>query len=61
LSEAIERLVDEPLLAERLGKQGQQFVLVNFDDRESASIARREYDNCFAMATKENQVDDPHR
>jgi glycosyltransferase involved in cell wall biosynthesis len=60
LSEAIERLVDDPLLAERLGNQGQQFVLLNFDDREAARIARREYDNCFTMATKENQVDDPH-
>jgi len=47
LSEAIERLVDDPPLAERLGKQGQQFVLSNFDDRESARVALEEYDACF--------------
>ena len=48
LGNAIERIVDDPLLGERLGRQGQQFVLTNFDDRESARVALQEYETCFA-------------
>jgi glycosyltransferase involved in cell wall biosynthesis len=47
LCNAIERIADDHLLAERLGRQGQQFVLTNFDDRESARVALQEYEACF--------------
>lgn len=47
LADAIRRLKDDPELREKLGRNGREFALVNFDERDAAAIALRAYEECF--------------
>lgn len=47
LAAAIERLVEERDLRERLGRLGRRFVMENFDERVAARTAIEHYKRCF--------------
>ncbi|HQZ97817.1 MAG TPA: glycosyltransferase family 4 protein [Pyrinomonadaceae bacterium] len=47
LAEAILKLKNDPELRQTIAKQGSEFVLSNFDEREAARIAIRHYEECF--------------
>jgi len=47
LAEAVERIIDDRDLADRLATGGRQYVLEKFDDQESARIALEKYDACL--------------
>ena len=50
LAEAILKLKNDPELRQNISKQGSEFVLANFDEREAARIAISHYEECFADA-----------
>ena len=60
LAEAVEQMVDNPALSKDMAEKGMYFVRKEFDERESARIALREYDDCFTIAADENQAVDLH-
>lgn len=47
LTDAIIKLKNDPELRQTIAKQGSDFVLANFDEREAAHIAIRHYEECF--------------
>jgi glycosyltransferase involved in cell wall biosynthesis len=47
LAQAIVELKNDEELREKLGKNGREFVIVNFDERVAARTAIQEYEKCF--------------
>lgn len=47
LAQAIVELKNDEELREKLGKNGHEFVIVNFDERVAARTAIQEYEKCF--------------
>jgi glycosyltransferase involved in cell wall biosynthesis len=50
LAEAVRTLASDAELRERIGEDGREFVLANFDERRAAEIAIEAYNRCFAHA-----------